>query len=193
MGTPQFLAPEQIAGRTLPQTDQYAMGVVLYECLTKSLPYHSHAIVGLLRAIDEGDFTRPARCAATFPNGSRRSSCARCARCPRSALPPSTRWGARCGSSRAPRRASGGALTTSTSGGRRRTTRRCTRCRSSKRWRAGWRRPRRRESRLPSFPQRRLPGSAGPSRQASLIRRHPRGRRRHPLPRRSLSARRRGR
>jgi serine/threonine protein kinase len=67
VGTPQFLAPEQIAGRTLPQTDQYALGVVLYECLTKSLPYHSHAIVGLLRAIDEGDFTPPCALRGDLP------------------------------------------------------------------------------------------------------------------------------
>ena len=67
VGTPQFLAPEQIAGRTLPQTDQYAIGVVLYECLTKTLPYHSHAIVGLLRAIDEGDFTPPCALRGDIP------------------------------------------------------------------------------------------------------------------------------
>ena len=67
VGTPQFLAPEQIAGRTLPQTDQYAIGVVLYECLTKTLPYHSHAIVGLLRAIDEGEFTPPCALRGDIP------------------------------------------------------------------------------------------------------------------------------
>jgi serine/threonine protein kinase len=67
VGTPQFLAPEQLTGRSLPQTDQYAIGVVLYECLTKSLPYQSHAILGLLRAIDEGDFTPPTALRGDIP------------------------------------------------------------------------------------------------------------------------------
>jgi len=59
VGTPQYLAPEQVDGRALPQTDQYAIGVVLYVCLTKTLPYQNHASFGLLRAIVLGKFTPP--------------------------------------------------------------------------------------------------------------------------------------
>jgi len=59
VGTPQYLAPEQVDGRALPQTDQYAIGVVLYVCLTKTLPYQNHASFGLLRAIVLGHFTPP--------------------------------------------------------------------------------------------------------------------------------------
>ena len=30
VGTPQYLAPEQVDGKAVPQTDQYAIGVMLY-------------------------------------------------------------------------------------------------------------------------------------------------------------------
>jgi len=59
LGTPQFLSPEQIDGKALPQTDQYAVGVVLYVCLTRVLPYQAHGNLSLLRAIDVGEFTPP--------------------------------------------------------------------------------------------------------------------------------------
>jgi serine/threonine-protein kinase len=59
LGTPQFLSPEQIDGKALPQTDQYAVGVVLYACLTKALPYEDHGNLSLLRAIDLGKFLPP--------------------------------------------------------------------------------------------------------------------------------------
>ena len=59
VGTPQYLAPEQVDGKAVPQTDQYAIGVMLYACLTKSLPYQNHASFGLLRAIVLGKFPTP--------------------------------------------------------------------------------------------------------------------------------------
>jgi len=59
VGTPQYLAPEQIDGKAVPQTDQYAIGVMLYACLTRSLPYQEHQSFGLLRAIVVGKFTPP--------------------------------------------------------------------------------------------------------------------------------------
>ena len=59
VGTPQYLAPEQVDGKAVPQTDQYAIGVMLYACLTKSLPYQNHASFGLLRAIVLGKFPPP--------------------------------------------------------------------------------------------------------------------------------------
>ncbi len=59
VGTPQYLAPEQIEGKAVPQTDQYAIGVMLYMCLTKTLPYQAHAGFRLLRAIGVGEFAPP--------------------------------------------------------------------------------------------------------------------------------------
>jgi serine/threonine-protein kinase len=67
IGTPQYLAPEQIDGKAVPQTDQYAIGVMLYAALTKALPYQNHASLGLLRAIVLGKFPAPRTLRADVP------------------------------------------------------------------------------------------------------------------------------
>ena len=59
VGTPQYLAPEQIDGKVGPASDQYALGVVLYVCLTLRLPYEDHQNRQLLRAIETGTFESP--------------------------------------------------------------------------------------------------------------------------------------
>ena len=67
VGTPQYLAPEQIDGKPTPQTDQYAIGVMLYLCLTNALPYQNQASVLLLRAIMAGKFAPPRTLRADLP------------------------------------------------------------------------------------------------------------------------------
>jgi serine/threonine-protein kinase len=59
IGTPQYLSPEQVEGAVGPESDQYALGVLLYVCLTRRLPYSGHQGARLLRAISEGTFDPP--------------------------------------------------------------------------------------------------------------------------------------
>lgn len=59
LGTPQYLSPEQVNGKVGPESDQYALGVLLYICLTKRLPFEEHQNLSLLRAIDVGRFPSP--------------------------------------------------------------------------------------------------------------------------------------
>jgi eukaryotic-like serine/threonine-protein kinase len=59
LGTPQYLSPEQVNGKVGPESDQYALGVLLYVCLTKKLPFEEHQNLSLLRAIEVGRFQGP--------------------------------------------------------------------------------------------------------------------------------------
>ena len=59
LGTPQYLSPEQVNGKVGPASDQYALGVLLYVCLTKKLPFEDHQNLSLLRAIEIGRFRGP--------------------------------------------------------------------------------------------------------------------------------------
>jgi serine/threonine-protein kinase len=59
LGTPQYLSPEQVNGKVGPASDQYALGVLLYVCLTKKLPFEEHQNLSLLRAIEIGRFRGP--------------------------------------------------------------------------------------------------------------------------------------
>jgi serine/threonine-protein kinase len=68
LGTPQYLAPEQIDGKVGPASDQYALGVVLYVCLTLRLPYEDHQNRQLLRAIETGTFESPRKFRADLPD-----------------------------------------------------------------------------------------------------------------------------
>jgi serine/threonine protein kinase len=67
IGTPQYLSPEQIEGAVGTESDQYALGVLLYVCLTQRLPYANFQGVRLLRAISEGTFDPPRTARADVP------------------------------------------------------------------------------------------------------------------------------
>ncbi|GGM08009.1 hypothetical protein GCM10007977_006330 [Dactylosporangium sucinum] len=51
LGTPAYLAPERLdRGPATPAADVYALGVLLYQCLTGRLPFHADTDEGVLRA-----------------------------------------------------------------------------------------------------------------------------------------------
>jgi len=83
--TPQYAAPEQILGKPIgTAADIYALGVVLFELLTGTLPYRlkSHTRVELEQAIVTVDSVRPSAAVSALPgpSGVRRMAQGRLAR-----------------------------------------------------------------------------------------------------------------
>jgi serine/threonine-protein kinase len=60
VGTPQYMAPEQLMGDELDaRADLYATGVVLYECLTGKLPIDADTPITLIAKVLEDEPTPP--------------------------------------------------------------------------------------------------------------------------------------
>src|SRR6185369_10447338 len=58
LGTPAYVAPEQAAGRTHeigPPVDVWALGVILYRCLSGHLPFDAETQTTMLNAVQFGD------------------------------------------------------------------------------------------------------------------------------------------
>jgi tRNA A-37 threonylcarbamoyl transferase component Bud32/tetratricopeptide (TPR) repeat protein len=69
-GTPAYMAPEQARGDTRligPHTDVYALGVVLYECLTGRLPFASTDTFELLQQVILRTPDRPSKLVRGIP------------------------------------------------------------------------------------------------------------------------------
>ncbi len=70
LGSPAYMAPEQADGRAKfvgPGADVYALGVVLYECLTGVRPFTARAPVALARLVVETDPEAPHRREPSVP------------------------------------------------------------------------------------------------------------------------------
>lgn len=64
IGTPGYMAPEQFTGERAdvgPATDQWALGVVLYECLTGRLPFPTDDLPSLARFVTTETPVAPSR------------------------------------------------------------------------------------------------------------------------------------
>ena len=69
VGTPYYLAPEQIldSRSASPASDQYALGVILYECLTGQRPFDGRDISAVFRTIRGGNARRPSAVRPEIP------------------------------------------------------------------------------------------------------------------------------
>jgi serine/threonine-protein kinase len=60
IGTMHYLSPEQVLGKEVDaRSDQYALGVILYECLTGRRPHEGETMFAIMRSIGEGALIRP--------------------------------------------------------------------------------------------------------------------------------------
>jgi eukaryotic-like serine/threonine-protein kinase len=72
LGTPSYMAPEQAAGLVRligPATDVYALGVILYRCLTGRVPFKGDSRADTLRMVQEEEPSPPSRRTPEIPAG----------------------------------------------------------------------------------------------------------------------------
>jgi serine/threonine protein kinase len=68
VGSPAYMSPEQARGQLVDaRTDVWALGVVLFQCLSARLPYAGHRFPGLLTVISESKPPRLSRITSGLP------------------------------------------------------------------------------------------------------------------------------
>ncbi len=70
LGTPTYMAPEQASGHSRevgPHSDQYALGVILYELLTGRPPFQGSSIIDTLEAVRTQEPVSPAQLQPRLP------------------------------------------------------------------------------------------------------------------------------
>jgi len=69
IGTPEYMAPEQWTNQTVPQSDMYGLGVVLYEMVTGRKPYEADTPAGILIKQSSQPLPLPHKYAPGLPEG----------------------------------------------------------------------------------------------------------------------------
>src|SRR5262249_54126036 len=70
MGTPAYMSPEQARGETkfvTPATDVWALGVILYECLTGVKPFDAEDTWAVIKQVIETEPKAPRVCVTEVP------------------------------------------------------------------------------------------------------------------------------
>ena len=69
LGTPRYMSPEQVAGKSElgPATDQYSLGVILYESLIGASPFGPAGMYGLMLKIGQGELIPPREAKPDLP------------------------------------------------------------------------------------------------------------------------------
>ena len=148
VGTPEYMSPEQGRGEKLdPRSDLYSVGVILFEMLTRRVPFEAENAIGVVLKHITEEPPKPSRLVRRRRPSPRRDHAPCAAEVPRRALPERPRDARRAA------RRGGHATLASTPGSRRRRRRACP-------WRSGTRR--RSRCRCPPTCSRSRPREASP-------------------------------
>ena len=70
LGTPAYMSPEQIGGKTVDnRSDLYSLGVILYELLVGQRPFVGNNLAALFKAITDHKVTPPIKANPSIPKG----------------------------------------------------------------------------------------------------------------------------